>query len=439
MVNVDKLRKKRAEMERELIKVFNEGIESKEGVMDQSQRQKWNNLREGIETLDENIAAAEVMNEREMNEEAKNTKDPENGESREEEKLDMSFGEYLQTVAYSRMPEMKSRADVREKITKIQETRAATGLNEGVPSEGGFLLRPQYEDELLRRTYETGVIASRVDRKPLSGRSNTMKINTIDESSRANGSRFGGVVVYHLAEAAQMTASKPKFGEMELKLNKAAGLCYVTEEMLEDIAFLESVITDAFSEEFSFVIDNDIYRGDGVGKPKGILNSNALVTVSKESGQSANTIEFVNIVKMWSRMYGRSRPNAAWFINQDIEPQLFTMSLAVGTGGIPVYMPAGGASASPYGTLMGRPVIPIEQASTLGTEGDILFADPKQYLMIDKGGMKSASSIHVQFLYDELVFRFIYRYDGQSKWKSTLTPAQGNNELSPFVSLQTRD
>ena len=172
--------------------------------------------------------------------------------------------------------------------------------------------------------------------------------------------------------------------------------------------------------------------------PLGIISSKSLVTVPKVSSQTAGTVNIQNIVGMWSRCWGKSRQNAVWFINQDIEPQLYTMALSVGTGGIPVYMPAGGISGSPYSTLYGRPVIPLEQCQTLGTTGDIVLADLSQYLIIDKGGISAASSIHVRFLYDENCFRFIYRVDGQPVWGTSLIPAKGSNSLSPFVALQTR-
>ena len=137
---------------------------------------------------------------------------------------------------------------------------------------------------------------------------------------------------------------------------------------------------------------------------------------------------------------GPSRPNSVWLINQDIEPDLHTMSIAVGTGGIPVYMPANGLSQQPYGTLYGRPVLPIWQCQTLGTAGDIILADMSQYLLAEKGGIQSASSIHVKFQYDETAFRFVMRLDGQPWWNSALTPFKGGatKTLSPFVVLESR-
>jgi HK97 family phage major capsid protein len=136
---------------------------------------------------------------------------------------------------------------------------------------------------------------------------------------------------------------------------------------------------------------------------------------------------------MWASRFGT---NYVWLINQNIEPQLYTMALAVGSGGIPVYMPAGGLSGAPYGTLFGKPVIPCEQCASLGTAGDIILADLSQYVMISKGNMQSASSIHVNFQTDQTAFRFVYRCDGQPMWDAYLTPYKGTTSYqSPFVCL----
>jgi len=117
---------------------------------------------------------------------------------------------------------------------------------------------------------------------------------------------------------------------------------------------------------------------------------------------------------------------------------LMTMTIDVGTGGLPVYLPPGGASAAPYGTIFGRPAFVHESCDNLGDVGDIMLIDPSQYQMIEKGGMQSASSIHVRFLEGETVFRFIYRVDGQPMWNSALTPANDGNDVSPFINLAAR-
>jgi HK97 family phage major capsid protein len=350
-----------------------------------------------------------------------------------DEKPFKSLGEQLQAVMG-----IATRSASEEQVNKIEAVKA-TGLNEGISSEGGFLVQTDFSTELLKPVYELGEIASRVDKTPISANSNGMKFNAVDETSRAAGSRYGGILAYWLNEGGTKTPSEPKFRQIELKLKKLIGLCYATDELLADASALESVIREGFKNEFTFMVEDAVVNGTGAGQPLGVMNSPCLVSVSKESGQAADTILAENIHKMWSRMAPYFRRDAVWNINQDIEPQLFQMYIAVGTGGIPVYLPANGMAGSPYGTLLGRPVIPCEYSSTLGDKGDILLANWNAYKMIDKNGVQEASSIHVKFATDETAFRFVYRCDGQPKWASPLTPYKGTaNTISPFVTLNAR-
>jgi HK97 family phage major capsid protein len=317
-----------------------------------------------------------------------------------------------------------------------QVKAAATGLGETVPSSGGFLVQPEFSDMLLEKSYTTGEIIQRCFKQSL--RSNSIKIPSVDESSRATGSRHGGVRAFWIDEAGTKQASAPKFGQIELNLKKLVVLIYSTDELLDDADALGAYIARVAPQEIQFVLESAIINGTGAGMPLGILNSGCLVTASKESGQAANTLVFENITKMWTRMFGPCRKNAVWLINQDCESQLYSMSLAVGTGGVPVYMPAGQASAAPYASLFGRPVIPTEYCPTLGDLGDVLLCDFSQYVLADRGGIQSAMSIHVEFLTDQSVFRFVLRTDGQPWWASALTQYQGTNTQSPFVALESR-
>ena len=315
---------------------------------------------------------------------------------------------------------------------------AAQGANETIPSDGGFLVQVDSSTEILKRTFDKANLAAKVRRFPLGANSNGMKINALKDDSRATGSRYGGVRGYWLAEAAALTASGPmQFRQMELNLKKLGGLLYATDEQLQDASFLEAMMMEAVSDEFAFLVDESIISGNGAGKPLGFMNAGCKVAVAKETGQAARTIVFENVQKMWSRLFAKSMPNAIWYINQDCYPQLNAMSLVIGTGGVPVYLPPGGLSQAPFGTLLGRPIMPIEFCETLGTEGDIILGDLSQYMMIDKS-VQAATSIHVAFLTGEQAFRFIYRVDGQPVDNKPITPYKGTATQSPFVTLATR-
>lgn len=354
------------------------------------------------------------------------------------EKIYSSLGEQLKDIVTMAHPD-RSRTEYAEAADRLKKVRAAaTGANELSPSEGGFLVQQDYAGILDQGAINTGILSSRCFKVPISGMANGVKTNLMDETSRANGSRYGGIQVYWEAEAATTTATKPKFRQLELSLKKLFGLFYATEELLRDAAAMTAMVNKWFPAEFGFKIDDGIINGTGAGQPLGVLNSDCIVSVAKETGQAAETVVFQNIVKMYSRLLDSSDKNAVWYINRDILPQLFTMSLAVGTGGVPVFLPASGAADRPYMTLMGKPLLPIEQCSTLGTVGDILLLDLDEYMLIEKGGIKSAVSIHVRFIYDEQTFKWTYRIDGQPIRKSALTPYKGSNTRSPFISLATR-
>jgi len=345
-----------------------------------------------------------------------------------------SFGEQMTSVMRAGIPQ--GSVDPRLRIRGA----AGSGLSETVPSDGGFLVQQDFSNELLKEVFETGILASRCRRIPISGNSNSLKINGIDETSRAS-TRSGGLLAYWEDEADEKTKSKPKFRKIELNLKKLIGLCYATDELLDDVSALEGVIRSGFVNEFGFQLDEAIVNGTGAGQPLGILQAGCLVSQGKETGQDADTIVAENIIKMYSRRFASMTSNYVWLYNQMIEPQLFSMSLAVGVGGIPVYMPPGGLNDAPFGRLMGLPAMAIEQAATLGDQGDIILANLQDgYILAEKGGIQSDMSIHVRFIYDESVFRFVMRVDGQPTRALELTPYKGGSSAtqSHFITLDER-
>lgn len=339
-----------------------------------------------------------------------------------------AFGEFLQAVHSSRMHNIND--------PRLFQA-AGQGMNETGGADGGFAVQTDQASGILKLMYDSGQILSRIKPLPLGANSNGIKINALKETSRATGSRFGGITGYWIDEGTAPTGSRPKFRKISLELRKVGALGYATDELLADAVALESVMTQGFADELTFLTEDAVWEGVGAGMPQGIINSAALISVAKETGQAASTIVYENVSKMWARVWARSRATGAWFYNQDCEPQINQMSAVIGTGGVPVYLPPGGLSVTPYANLYGRPLIPIEYASTLGTVGDLVFCDFGQYVLIEKA-VQQASSMHVAFVTDEMAFRCIYRVDGQPLLESAITPFKGTGTLSPFVALATR-
>lgn len=317
-------------------------------------------------------------------------------------------------------------------------TKAATGLGESFGSDGGFLVPPEFTQKILERIYAPSNLLGMTDSYTIAGNSIAFPKNA--ETSRANGSRWGGVRAYWREEGDQATATKPSFGRLQLNLHKLFVMIHASDELLTDVQglALEQYLLRVASEETNFVVGDSIINGTGAGQPQGILNAACLITVNKESGQTAATVVAQNLVNMWARLWAPCRANAVWLINQDVESQLHTMTVGSGSAAVLGYLPPGGLSAKPYATLLGRPVMPVEWCATLGTVGDVILADLRHYVTATRGMIDANMSIHLRFDYDESTFRFIFRVDGQPWWSAALTPYKGSNTQSCFVALQTR-
>jgi HK97 family phage major capsid protein len=313
--------------------------------------------------------------------------------------------------------------------------QAASGMSVGVPSDGGFLVAQEYTTRLLNKAIGRSQLINLCDNIPVGEGADGIEAPYVAETSRANGSRWGGVRVYRRAEAATVTATKPALGLFQLRLEDLMGIAYATERLLRDASALEAIFTRAFASEFAFKVDDELIRGTGAGEFLGVLNSPALISVAKEPGQAAKTITTRNISDMWSRMPAPLRGEAVWLYNQDCEPQLDELSIPVGTAALEPRFVAYG----PDGVMRikGRPAIAIEQCETLGTVGDILLVNLGEVALIQKG-MESAQSIHLLFLYNERAFRWVYPINAKPKWETYVTPFKGSNTLSPFVALATR-
>jgi hypothetical protein len=82
-------------------------------------------------------------------------------------------------------------------------------------------------------------------------------------------------------------------------------------------------------------------------------------------------------------------------------------------------------------------VLPVEQASVIGSVGDIVLADLGYYVTYEKP-VDIALSMEVRYLNGEGVYRFSFRVDGAPIIKSPIAPKNGGATKSAFVTLAAR-
>ncbi|MCB2055666.1 MAG: phage major capsid protein [Geminicoccaceae bacterium] len=327
------------------------------------------------------------------------------------------LGEFLQST-------IRAAAGDADAMRELRLSAAALGQNAKVPSDGGFILPSDHRALLLDRIFSAGQLLQRVRRFETDAKE--LHLPLVDETSRADGSRFGGIVLDWVDESELLPLSRSKFRTANFIPEKFAGIVPVTGELAEDATALKELFTGIFASEAAFRLEDHAINGSGSGRPLGILNSNALVVVDKEGAQPAATITAANVTAMASRLFANSWPNAVWLANQTTLEQLFK----VDTGRLVDFGPDGA-------TIAGRQLIVHESCPALGSVGDLMLVDPSAYAVVERS-FTFAVSPYVNFHNDEIHFRVTYRVDGQPLWHAPTTPQRGGSTVSPFVALGER-
>ena len=307
-------------------------------------------------------------------------------------------------------------------------TRKALGESNGV--DGGFLVPEQFMNEVQQVRLENSVVRASGARV-ISMNSNILRIPALNVASNAAGSIFGGVAAYWTGEAETKTPSAPKFKQLTLEAQKLIGYVESSDELNNDaIVSMGGLLQDLFTQTIAFEEDAAFLTGNGVGKPLGIINAPAAISVTRTTASRVGTVD---LVAMLARFYQKGG-NPVWMINQSVLPEIYKLKDENSNYILLPGMNNSIAGALPI-TIYGIPVVVTEKLPALGTSGDIVLADMGYYLIGDRQQITIDESIHVKFQTDEKSWRFVTRVAGQPWLDSAITPRAGGSTLSPFVKL----
>lgn len=336
---------------------------------------------------------------------------------------------------------VKACADWRDLCHRRDSALKAGGMTTVDEPIADLLVPMQFSQEFFKRIVDRSDILSRVRRMPISGNSIRIPGWKDDDQSDLN-QRFGGVIAYWVNEGDPITGSKiNKVRWMDFRLKKVGALVILSEELQEDALALGSLIEENAIGAIEDKITEAVWQGNGVSGPLGVFTPAlhpSVISIAKENAQAADTVVTQNIVKMFHQMHKRGKATATWHAHTTVFPQLDVMTLGAAGSNLAVYMPPGGMSAAPYGTLRGRPVIEEEFSEVVGDQNDLTFCDWSYYQFVFKGQTKRDLSTHVRFVTDENVLKFTFRCDGQPLVDKPMTLRKGGTKVSPFVTLDAR-
>lgn len=314
-------------------------------------------------------------------------------------------------------------------VMKAAGSDEASGANDPY---GGFLLPTTWAPDLKTVDPEADPMGAKVTSVPMATPNVRIRAR-VDKNHTSSVS--GGLTVTRRPETVAGTASRMEFETVDLNAHTLFGLSYATEEILMDspITFT-AILSKGFGDQFAYHLTKERISGTGVGEFEGVLNSPALITVSADAGQDADTITYSNVINMRARCWGYGK--AIWLANHDTLPQLMRLNQQLGIAGAIVWQPS--AREDHPDLLFGRPLIFTEYCKTLGDAGDLLLGNWAEYLEGTYQPLQSEESIHVRFVNHERTFKFWTRNDAKCWWRTALTTVNSSNTLSPFVALAAR-
>jgi HK97 family phage major capsid protein len=332
--------------------------------------------------------------------------------------------------------------DTEKRSKEVRKEARNLAMNSG--TSGGYLMPEAFYDKLMEVATPMSIVRPRATVIPLAAES--IKIPSLDQTTaQAAGSPpyYGGVVLTWTGESVSIPETDPAFRSVTITLNELTGYCPVGRTLLQKSAIsLEPLIYRLFGGAAAFAEDYAFLRGNGIGKPFGIITSVAGIKGPRiQTGDrgSSTAISFANATDVWVRVLGESQQRGIWLISKAAEAAVLKMTGTANSVFFPtgVYTPQTDVmNAGPSGVMLYmRPVVVTAKLPGLDVDGDFNFFDFSNYIIADGGPPEVASSDDYLFRTNERAFRIVWRVGGTPWMNNAITLEDATTTNSPFVSL----
>ena len=269
-------------------------------------------------------------------------------------------------VSDKQMPEKKGRAADAYKAAMLDALRSgfkrvSNVLQEGVDTDGGYLVPEEYDNRLIDVLDEENIMRKLGTRITTSGEH---KINIAATKPAASWIEEGGALSFGDAT----------FDQILMDAHKLHVAIKVTEELLYDNAFgLENYIITQFGKALANAEEDAFLNGDGVGKPLGLFAASGGGHIAETLTAAIKADDIINLVYALKRPY---RKNASFIMN---DKNIAAIRKLKDNNGAYIWQPS--AQAGEPDRLFGYPV----HTSAYAPEDAIAFGDYKYYNIGDRG------------------------------------------------------
>jgi HK97 family phage major capsid protein len=285
-------------------------------------------------------------------------------------------------------------------------------LQEADDTLGGYTVPEEFRAVMLMYDAEPAVIWPRATIWPMG----TDKLGMPKLAQRPDGiadddyDHFAGVSFTWTDEGGTKAETEPTFEFIELVARELSGYTAITNILIDDSAInIMNFLTTLFRAAWIWQTDKVFIRGDGAGKPLGIvLDPNALT----RARQTAGTVTYTDIENMATDLPSVFDAGAVWLCNKQVISAL--RNERDSNNALLLQQMYSDLGDGYQMTMLGYPVVKADgKTYPLGTAGDIILANLRHYYVGDRQMFSMDSSAHYLFRNNKTAVRVSGRLDGQ--------------------------
>ena len=258
-------------------------------------------------------------------------------------------------------------------------------LSTEVNPDGGYLVRPEFSDFIVKREFETSPVRQVANNEIIGAKSLIMDID--DDEAGADWVGEGGTV---------SETTTPPVGRLEITAHKLFADPRATEEMLEDGHFdVENWLMRKVSERFGRLENTAFTVGNGVGRPKGIMSYTAWAVngtyernkLEQINSGDANLITADGLIDLQNALLEIYQSNATWLMKRGTYGAV--MKLKDGQGRYLFNMSLDNNTGLPMIMLLNRPVLFADDIVAIASNAlAVAYGDFRVgYTVVDRRGI----------------------------------------------------
>lgn len=387
--------------------------ESEDRDMKPEELERYNSLDAKLDKLNTDIRREDKLGkaEAELNQPVRSIR-MENTEKKVQDDGEWScFGEFIHTLRFNP-------SDSRLVERRTQQMKEGTA--------GGYMVPNQFSGNLLQVTPQTAIVRPRANVIPAGSPPDASITMPALDQSAAQG-MTGGVSVTWVEEGGAKGETGFKLKEVTLTPHEVAAYIIVTDKLLRNWGAAGPTCETLLRKAIIAAEDMAFISGNGIGKPKGLVNQGAKLNVTRNT---ASDIKRADIDSMYTKIWEEGG-QYVWIASPTCKAKLMVM-MDESSG----FVWMGNYASKEPANILGAPVIWSQRSPALGTEGDLMLVNLSYYLVKDGSGPFVEASPHTYFTSNKTIIKAFWNVDGDG-WLQDPIALEGStsNTLSPFVVL----